>query len=456
MRDPFRPNTDSQLVREAQFAFVVIVVLLCVLVYTAFHRVSGKKLHFRQISQTAPLALHVNDTSYPAQTLLDKESKFTQETIDNSKSIAKPNRAKRNRPASTTTILKAIEKQSKEKVVIASAAKRSTQSVAQAQFIAPAKSDTESQPRLQTKPTTNQPTGDDLFEKIKSKVSFSEPVKPLPRMANDKEQNQQSIKSKPVVSGDTRGNFHPPRIKSDFGAGSIRELPPFEAPFKKETSKEARNPTPTQLQPVLPKLQEDAFSIKRKTAATITKPFNKIKKPVATVTEKIPESKPQVPVKQRLLSPDEYRVQKTDSLWSIAVDHYGDGRFFRALHQHNFERLTAADRLEPDSLIAVPMIDELLNRYPQLCPADKLGVSSTNSDDNKSALTKTDYDMYEKSMDARFHITEAGDTLFDVARQRLGQASRYLEIFELNQFRIPRHVNHLTPLAPGLRLLLPE
>ena len=139
------------------------------------------------------------------------------------------------------------------------------------------------------------------------------------------------------------------------------------------------------------------------------------------------------------------------------MDQYGDGRFFRALHEHNLDRITSADRLEPNSVIVIPEIDVLINRYPELCPADKLSaISDSSDDDGNNKVAKMDYDLYEKSMDARFHITQRGDTLFDVARQRLGQASRYLEIFELNRFRIPQHANHLTPLRPGLRLLLPE
>ena len=135
------------------------------------------------------------------------------------------------------------------------------------------------------------------------------------------------------------------------------------------------------------------------------------------------------------------------------MDHYGDGRFFRALHEHNLGRIASADRLEPNTAIVVPDVDDLLKRYPELCPADKLSDKAVDSvNDTQNAI----YDQYEKKMDRRFHVTQNGDTLFDVARERLGQASRYLEIFELNEFRIPQHANHLTPLDPGLRLLLPE
>jgi len=90
MRDPFKQNTQSQLIREAQFAFIVIGLLLCVLVYVAFHRVSGRKFHFRQIAQSAPVAQQVDGVAYPAQAIIEHESKAIPQAFSGIQEMAQP------------------------------------------------------------------------------------------------------------------------------------------------------------------------------------------------------------------------------------------------------------------------------------------------------------------------------------------------------------------------------
>ena len=96
-------------------------------------------------------------------------------------------------------------------------------------------------------------------------------------------------------------------------------------------------------------------------------------------------------------------------------------------------------------------MEELHRDHPELCP--KQGKKSHSQDQPDTADTVS---TGEEELDHRFYVTEDGDTLFEIARQRLGQASRYLEIHELNRFRIPETANHLTPLGGGIELLLPE
>jgi len=99
----------------------------------------------------------------------------------------------------------------------------------------------------------------------------------------------------------------------------------------------------------------------------------------------------------------------------------------------------------------VSSIEELRKSYPNLCP--KQEKNRRSQDDSVAADAKQPLD---DGLDERFYRTEDGDTLFEIARQRLGQASRYLEIYELNRFRIPEAANHLTPLGGGIELLLPQ
>ena len=156
------------------------------------------------------------------------------------------------------------------------------------------------------------------------------------------------------------------------------------------------------------------------------------------------------------LGSNDYRVLPDESLWSIAVTKYGDGRFFRALYQHNVDTISSVGSLEPGTILGLPDRSILIEKYSVLCPADQVRMANSSSSLVSTSNNERDYRQYEQEMESRYHVTQTGDTLFNVARQRLGQASRYLEIFELNRFRIPYEVDHLTPLKPGLRLLLPE
>ena len=461
MRDPFRPNSDSQLIREAQIAFVVIMVLVGVLVYVAYHRVAGKKFHFRQMAKAAPLAQHINDTNYPAQAILDHEERVAHEKLSTTDSVAQPSETNQSKPANKPVSTRSFSPSPKPpapaiqtqpaapSVRAATAPVIAIPRVAQAQFIEPPKSKLVFDPAPKKHFAVSKPAVNKPLEKIIDKSS--KPEHTLTPAPSDKknDHNLDFNNPKPPAPNDSTAGFRPPKIRSNFGAGSIRELPSFDTSIKKEPIEEAATPLPP-----LPKLKQSTVSsfvppqktTPKKTAPTFAPISNSSEISQAKVAKKqVPKTKPQT------LAPQEYRVQTADSLWSIAMDHYGDGRFFRALHEHNLGRIASADRLEPNTAIVVPDVDDLLKRYPELCPADKLSDKAVGSVTQNAA-----YDQYEKKMDRRFHVTQNGDTLFDVARERLGQASRYLEIFELNEFRIPQHANHLTPLAPGLRLLLPE
>lgn len=142
-------------------------------------------------------------------------------------------------------------------------------------------------------------------------------------------------------------------------------------------------------------------------------------------------------VEPSLQSEGEHTVLAGESFWSIAQKQYDDGRYFRALFEYNRKRVGTFENLAPGAVIATPKSAELAKLWPELCPKP----------DGSNAET-TD-------VDERVYVTREGDTLFGIARQKLDQASRYLEIMEMNQFSLPRGVSHLSPLAAGTRLVLP-
>ena len=132
-------------------------------------------------------------------------------------------------------------------------------------------------------------------------------------------------------------------------------------------------------------------------------------------------------------SEGQYQTSSGDSFWSIAQQLYDDGRLFRALFEHNRTRVTGFDSLTEGTKLVTPSSETLRSLYPDLCPRDLADEKSAN-----------EYRTFE------------GDTLFNIARQTTGQASRYLEILKLNRDRLPKNINHLSRLPAGLSLQLPE
>ena len=478
MRDPFRPNNNTQLVREAQIAFVVIGLLLCVMVYVAFHRMTGRQMHFRQLAQGVPPAEHVDDTRYVAQAMIEKEAKIVDDTVDAIREAAAPK--------SITT---------EDSQITPRGFEPSQQPRPLAAF------ETSKPPEVQT------PAVVETLPVEEAVVAATVPLVPVPAptvaQANfngpvDSGPLKKDLKKINAASDDNpftmiTSDRPTPEIRSDFGAGSIRELPSFDRAAKEKLDAKlelkpvpkfkAAPVKPLQLEPVAKKntprsfnpqpLRSSAFNAKTQIPQPSSQALSNSTPANSTPAKPTPakdfvnvtESKATKVNSQPKFSDlsdeknQQYETKVGDSLWSIANEHYGDGRFFRALHKHNLNTIPSADRLPSGTTLEIPEVEELLYRYSDLCPSDiKRSARAGNSDASSSGSENevSDYDLYEARLNDRFHLTQTGDTLFGIARQRLGQASRYLEIYELNRFRIPDDVDHLTPLPAGLRLVLPE
>lgn len=133
-----------------------------------------------------------------------------------------------------------------------------------------------------------------------------------------------------------------------------------------------------------------------------------------------------------------------DSLWSIAQQSYGDGRLFRALAAYNQIGNSSSESVMPGTEIRIPAIEQLHDRFPTLIPADLRRV-----EDNVA-----DPPFIEPS--PRIYATRPGDTLFAIARDELGQASRFVDIIRLNAEQLPAGVTSSTKLPGGISLRLAE
>ncbi|MEE2705806.1 MAG: LysM peptidoglycan-binding domain-containing protein [Planctomycetota bacterium] len=135
-----------------------------------------------------------------------------------------------------------------------------------------------------------------------------------------------------------------------------------------------------------------------------------------------------------------YIVKPNDNFWTISQAVYGTGDFFKALIRHNDARHPRSDRIAVGDEILVPTESELRSKYPQLCPRPrKRGYANITA----SAAARG----------GRTYEVRKGDTLFDIARYELGQASRWIDIYKLNQHLLTDDFNFI---KPGMKLILPE
>lgn len=507
MPDPFRPNSNAQLIREAQFAFFVIAALLCVLAYVGFQKFNGRKIYFQEIAQTAPVAKHIDGTQYTAQAMLDNEANQVQTFIDRVQQIAVPK---------TTTP--------------ATPPPQQDTAVAKANFLTPL-SGADNPPPVDHRggrefhSTSTHQTNDDPFAKIQSDPDFSAALFTPSKNLSSRPGSSPAL---PPMGEPSKSDFIPaskplPEIQSNFGnsrsptapvvdfeiATSSNVAPPGPGPTKIKKLPKTITPHVIPARPITPRpsttqppavdlaladppspdpksfnptanrqsLTGSAISAKQPTPSTPSTQSGKLKSfldprpdepdnqraakierdftPPIDVA-KVPAAESSTAKKSfpRPSSGTTYQTIAQDSLWSIAVNHYGDGRFFRALYRHNRQQIPDAQHLKSGIVLNIPHVDQLIQQYSELCPADQ--VRQARAGGSGDPTSQNQYANYEAKMEVRYHVTGPSDTLFGIARQRLGQASRYLEIFELNRFRIPANVNHLTPLKPGLRLLLPE
>ena len=140
-----------------------------------------------------------------------------------------------------------------------------------------------------------------------------------------------------------------------------------------------------------------------------------------------------------------YEVQPSDSYWTISEKLYGSGAYFRALAEHNRSKVARADRLAPGLTISTPPVAQLEQSFPDLCPKP----ARRETVRNRAAATAT---MASYHGTGRGYVVQEGDTLFTIARNELGKASRWAEIYELNRESLGKDFNYLTP---GMQLAMP-
>jgi len=142
-----------------------------------------------------------------------------------------------------------------------------------------------------------------------------------------------------------------------------------------------------------------------------------------------------------------YTVQPADTLSAIAREQYGDDRYWRAIVAANPE-LKNPDVLTPGQVLKLPPKEQVVSRGSTTPPAGPATPGGTTAgapgEPRPSGATPP-------AAGRATYVVERSDTLISIARNVLGDGSRWREIYELNRERIA-NPNHITV---GLELRMP-
>lgn len=167
---------------------------------------------------------------------------------------------------------------------------------------------------------------------------------------------------------------------SEVGAAAVHRSKPGEGQTDTRVVDSASG-TPTAI-PTTAKLIEDAMHSDRRVAA-------KTKEPVEL-----------------------HRTQPGDSLASIARDYYGDERYTKLLAENN-RQITDPNALKVGTWIKIPPVSSNPSATSVSLSAKTPGAPSTDA--------------------ARTYTVRSGDSFYAIARDVLGDAARWKELFNLNQ-----------------------
>lgn len=133
----------------------------------------------------------------------------------------------------------------------------------------------------------------------------------------------------------------------------------------------------------------------------------------------------------------QYEIREGDTFWSISVEHYGDGSMVAAIQAAN------------------PGMDErrlLVGKKITLPPKGSWPTRTAPATRDPSARRAASPPGPAASQPAgrAVYVVEQGDTLISIARNVLGDAKRYLEIYELNKEALSSPDN--LPVGAELRM----
>jgi hypothetical protein len=140
------------------------------------------------------------------------------------------------------------------------------------------------------------------------------------------------------------------------------------------------------------------------------------------------------------------------------AQHFGDRNLAKPAHDVLDTLRNESSPVTPvvvDPAVAPAAWTELPNKVAAES-ADREHVAKEANDLREPRDPSAESDDAEDLRGELMYITEQGDTLFSIAAEQLGQASRFVEVLQLNREILPAETGSATPLAAGLPLKLPK
>jgi hypothetical protein len=132
-------------------------------------------------------------------------------------------------------------------------------------------------------------------------------------------------------------------------------------------------------------------------------------------------------------------VQLDDNYWTISRRSYGTARYFSALALYNQDRIPDPRKLRPGMKVLIPEPQILEDRYPELF-----------RDQQPKHLQPAGFFLQEDGTPA-YRIGER-ETLSEISQKHLGRASRWIQIYRMNQ----NLLQDPNSLKPGTVIVLPD
>jgi nucleoid-associated protein YgaU len=149
------------------------------------------------------------------------------------------------------------------------------------------------------------------------------------------------------------------------------------------------------------------------------------------------------------ISSGSHLVTAGDTWWSIAERAYGDGRLYKPLFAWN-RAIDPRVTLTPGTRLEVPPFDDLATAHGSLLPKDTaLAAGSSGGTVEQTSAIES---VTPAGPAAEMVVVREGDTLISIARDQLGDSSRWRELYEANRETLGRSPG---PLTPGTQLVLP-
>ena len=493
MRDPFRPNSKSQLIREAQVGLTVVAILLSLFLYVAFYRITGRGRHLPEHVRNAPVA----ELVWPGASAVGEIEMTPQEYLESRRPrIVDANPSVPQSKMEVMPQVKRLERPVFGHVELKPPLKKKTIEIVQSPLnVKPKVKPLENSFDIARPPTSPKLLGNSSLraaenQEVKQEVKQEVQLASLESTEPDNTSfGQLEIKSeRPSLSGSKPSiqpdNSFQPTSESleNYAPSGMDSEDPSPTDFSSnsfEPSKESFYKRP--LKPVESKLVQEqpaeAFAIEQETIQQEQAKQQSIEDKPNASDSRISSWDAELGIvepgiAQPAIIPDlnssdssfgnspissdhvgsvetedreqslTYITREGDNFWSVAQKIYGDGRYFRALYKYNETTVPGFDSLMPGTRLGTPAKSDFVKLWPNLCPDEDselvVGIDGPKSD-----------------AENRIYVTSEGDTLFEIARQKLGQASRYLEIKKMNDVRLDTGLNHLSPLSKGVRLVLP-